>query len=148
MKKLDRSNFLKKTSLSGAAFVTGGLLNDCAATKRRPESGGKYMGGFVAPKLATVRAAFIGVGARGGDHLSFLAKLPGTEVVAICDLYEDNVQKWAKIANGIGAEQRHQQIASYYGDKTIRRKCWMRKSQTWYLSLPTGIIKLQWPLRR
>lgn len=117
MSKLGRRNFLKKTSLSGAAIVTGGLLNSCATIQQRPDSGGQYMGGYAAPKLATVRAAFIGVGARGGDHLTFLAKLPGTEVVAISDLYEDNVEKWAKRAMEIGAEQRHQEIALYHGDE-------------------------------
>ncbi len=54
------------------------------------------MGGFAAPKLETVRAAFIGVGTRGGDHMKFLAELSGTEVVAISDLYEDNVKKMGK----------------------------------------------------
>ena len=54
------------------------------------------MGGYAAEPLPMIRAAFIGVGARGGDHLTFFASLEGTEVVAISDLYEDNVQKWQK----------------------------------------------------
>jgi hypothetical protein len=29
------------------------------------------MGGYAVPKLETVRAAFIGVGARGGYHMRF-----------------------------------------------------------------------------
>ena len=64
-----------------------------------------------------IRAAFIGVGARGGDHLTFFASLEGTEVVAISDLYEDNVQKWQKVANEIGAGERHKAVAIYHGDE-------------------------------
>ena len=117
MKKTDRRNFIKKTALSGAGLATGTLLSDCSTTKPIAESGGKYMGDFAAPKLETVRAAFIGVGARGGDHMKFLASLDGTEVVAISDLFEDNVNKWAKVAAETGGEGRHENIALYHGDE-------------------------------
>ena len=80
-------NFFKK--MSG---LTAGLL---AATSSQlasapvSRSGAKYMGDFAAPKLDTVRVAFIGVGARGTGHAKQVAAIEGSEVVAICDLYED-----------------------------------------------------------
>lgn len=77
----------------------------------------QYMGGYAAEPLPMIRAAFIGVGARGGDHLQFFASLEGTEVVAISDLYEDNVQKWQKVANEIGAGERHKAVAGYHGEE-------------------------------
>ena len=118
MKNLGRRDFLRKTALSGAAIAVSPLLTNCEeTTQQRPASGGQYMGGFAAPKLETVRMAFIGVGARGGYHMEFAALLPGTEVVAISDLYEDNVQKWATKANEIGVGQRHKDVALYYGDE-------------------------------
>ena len=80
---------------------------------------GIYMGGYAAPKIPNLRAAFIGVGARGGDHLKVLASLENTEVVAISDLYEDNVVRWKKIASDIGKGQRHQNIATYFGDENL-----------------------------
>lgn len=40
---------------------------------------------FRAPKLDNVRVGFIGVGARGTQHLSQMMTLEGVEVVAICD---------------------------------------------------------------
>ena len=89
MKKLDRRNFIRKTSLSAAAIVAAPLLTKGMEPELERPSMGKYMGDFAAPKLETVRAAFIGVGARGPGHLKFFAGLPGTEVVAISDLYED-----------------------------------------------------------
>jgi predicted dehydrogenase len=57
------------------------------------------------------------VGARGPGHLRFSASLPGTEIIAISDLYEDLATKWAGRAKEIGAGQRHQNIRTYYGDE-------------------------------
>lgn len=115
MKQNSRRNFLKKSSLSGAALVTGGLLTDCATPNKVPAREGEYMGDYAAPPISNLRAAFIGVGARGGYHLKFLAGLPNTQVVAISDLYEDNVVKWKKVAEGVGKGSRHQEIKTYHG---------------------------------
>ena len=114
MKNLNRRNFLKKTSLSSAGIVAGiGIANAAALQKDRPKEA-LYMGGFAAQKIPRLRAAYIGVGARGGSHLKFLASLDNTEVVAISDLYEDNVKKWEKIANEIGKGERHKNIKLYH----------------------------------
>ncbi len=75
------------------------------------------MGDFAAPKLDTIRAAFIGVGARGGYHLKFLAALPGTEVVAISDLYEDLVREKENWVREVADESQHQNIKLYWGDE-------------------------------
>ena len=117
MKKLDRRAFIKNTSLSAAGVATSSMLSSCTTDEPKAASGGKYMGDFAAPKLETIRAAFIGVGNRGGDHLKFSASLEGTEVVAISDLYEDNVKKWAEVAAKTGSEKQHQNIALYHGDE-------------------------------
>lgn len=117
MTNLNRRNFLKKTSLSGAGLAIGALFTGSTQADPRPEPGSQYMGDFAAPKLPMIRAAFIGVGARGGDHLSFMASLPGTEVVAISDLYLDNVVKWKEKAAEIGGGERHKEIGLYFGDE-------------------------------
>src|SRR5579862_7213831 len=41
--------------------------------------------GLVAPKLDTVRAGFIGVGARSSGHVATMLNLDGVEINAICD---------------------------------------------------------------
>lgn len=85
-----RRTFLQKLSVIGAGVaMVGGVPASEAAP--RP-SGSRYMGGFIAPKLEKVRWGAIGVGARGSGHVKQLAQIEGSEVVAICDLYED----WAK----------------------------------------------------
>jgi predicted dehydrogenase len=115
MKSNSRRNFLKRSSLSGAALVTGGLLAKQPTPNLVPAREGQYMGDYAAPPIPNLRAAFIGVGARGGYHLKFLAGLPNTEVVAISDLYEDNVMKWKEVAETAGQGSRHQDIKTYYG---------------------------------
>jgi len=118
MKNLHRREFLRKTALTGAAVTMAPFLNSCdTETEQRPASGGEYMGGFAAPKIENVRMAFIGVGARGGYHMQFAGLLPNTEVVAISDLYEDNVRKWADKAKEIGEGERHKEVAMYWGDE-------------------------------
>ena len=87
MNKINRRNFIKKTSLSGAAIATASALSSSKYEERDKMS--QYMGDFAAPKLDKVKVAFIGVGARGTGHAKQFASIEGTEVVAICDLYED-----------------------------------------------------------
>ena len=57
--------------------------------------GGAYMGGFKAPKIDRVRIAMIGVGERGLPHTHQLSVIEGTEVVGICDVYQDLADKAA-----------------------------------------------------
>ncbi|MGB5171191.1 MAG: Gfo/Idh/MocA family oxidoreductase [Eudoraea sp.] len=117
MKNLNRRNFIKKTSLSAAAISAAGLLpTSVNAFTQRPIAS-QYMGGFKAAPLENIRIAVIGVGARGPGHLKFAANLDGTEIVAICDLYEDLVLKWSEEAKNIGKGERHQNIRQYYGEE-------------------------------
>ena len=114
MKNLTRRNFLIKTSLTGAAISLAPLAKGSSLI---PESTGAYMGDFAAAKLENVRAAFIGVGARGPGHVKFFSSLPGTEVVAICDVYEDLAERSAKIAREQGGDGQHEDIKLYHGSE-------------------------------
>ncbi len=117
MKNIDRRNFIRKTSLAGAAIAMAPTIANAAIAQPERAFNAKYMGDFAAPKLETVRAAFIGVGARGPGHLRFIAQLPGTEVVAISDLYQDHVERWGAKAKEIGGGKRHKKIKLYHGDE-------------------------------
>jgi len=92
-----------------------------AETPPRP-SGAVYMGGFEAPKLPLVRCALIGVGARGSQHAEQLAAIPGTEIVAISDLYQDWATESADKCLTIGKVERHQSIAVYHGEENRWQK--------------------------
>jgi predicted dehydrogenase len=122
MKNINRRNFLRKTTIAGAAIAISPTLVNCSTKNSVRPMSQTYMGDFAAPKLEKVRAAFIGVGARGPGHMKFFAKLPGTEVVAICDLYEDLAKRWGKEAEKIGAGQRHKDVKLYYGEENNWKK--------------------------
>ena len=115
MASINRRNFIKKSSLSAASFyvATNLKLGNNEFTER-PETA-QYMGDFAAPKLDKVRIAIIGVGARGSGHIKQLATIEGTEIVAICDLYKDLVERSQKACEKIDA-QRHGKIKAYSGD--------------------------------
>ena len=115
MKKLDRRDFLKKTSLASAALGASAFYPEYLYGQSERQRAATYMGDFAAPSIENVRAAFIGVGARGGYHLKFLAALPGTEVVAISDLYEDLVKEKETWVREVSDESRHQNIKLYWG---------------------------------
>jgi predicted dehydrogenase len=121
MSKLDRRDFLKKTTLSAAALATATSLSAEDRSNERPMAS-KYMGDFAADPIENVKIAIIGVGARGPGHLKFSASLPGTEIVAVCDLYEDLAMKWAEEAKAIGKGNRHQKVKTYFGDENLWRE--------------------------
>lgn len=112
-----RREFITGAALAGAGLALGaapGLAR--SATPERPD-GALYRGGFAAPRLPRIRIALIGVGARGSQHARQLAAIPGTEIVAISDLYRD----WAEAAASSceeAAPGRHSKIALYHGNET------------------------------
>ncbi|OIQ41761.1 MAG: alpha-N-acetylgalactosaminidase [Bacteroidetes bacterium MedPE-SWsnd-G1] len=119
----NRRDFLKKTSIAGAGMaMLPNFLQASNFTNTFNFNQQKYMGDFIAPKLETVRCAFIGVGARGSGHSTRTATIEGTEVVAICDLYEDLATKSANKCKEIGKGERHQNIALYHSDKKAWKK--------------------------
>ena len=91
MKKINRRKFIKNSSLTAATAITTNFIGS-SCNENIPPSQGKYMGDFSAPKLNNIRVAFIGVGARGSGHLAYFGGIPNTEVVAISDLYQDNIE--------------------------------------------------------
>ena len=83
--KIDRREFLKTVGAAGATLAVGSLA---ARGEAAPAPQGRSVAGFRAPKLDTVRAAFIGVGARGSGHVAQMLMMEGVEVKAICDTHE------------------------------------------------------------
>jgi predicted dehydrogenase len=113
---MNRRSFLHTSTLSAASI--GALSVSCspiAALSDRP-SDQTYMGDFAAKPLAIVRAAFIGLGYRGKGHLEFFATLEGTEVVALSDLYADNIDKSLEILKE--ANRDPEGVGRYSGSET------------------------------
>lgn len=117
MKNINRRKFIQKTSMASAAVGVSSFLNNPINAQSTRALSSKYMGDYAAPKLDTVRAAFIGVGARGGTHLKFFAGLPNTEVVAISDLYEDLVNEKLGWLSEVVGEENTKTCKLYWGEE-------------------------------
>src|SRR5882672_7132334 len=99
----NRRNFLKTLGVAGVGLAAAQAnVSSAEAAEGSRRTGSKYMGGFAAPKLETVRWGAIGVGARGSGHVSQLAQIPGSEIIAISDLYEDWANRSAKALVKLG----------------------------------------------
>lgn len=117
---VSRRNFLKNSTGLAAGIMAASASLSHAAPSRA--SGAKYRGDFAAPKIDTVRVAIIGVGARGSGHIKQLAAIEGTEVVAICDLYEDYALRAKGFCDEAGQGARHTKIKLYHGEKNHWKK--------------------------
>ncbi|GAB1450615.1 Gfo/Idh/MocA family oxidoreductase [Draconibacterium sp.] len=51
------------------------------------------MCGYAAPKLDKVRIGFVGLGSRGPGAVERMSHIEGVEIAALCDQYEDRVEK-------------------------------------------------------
>lgn len=61
--------------------------------------------GLTTPKLETVRVGFIGLGMRGPGAVQRFTHIPGTEVVALCDIRPESVEKTQKILDKAGIKR-------------------------------------------
>ncbi len=99
----NRRDFIRTLGMVGAGItVASGLSSAEAAQESTRSRSARYMGDFAAPKLEKVRWGAIGVGARGSGHVEQLAQIEGSEVVAICDLYEDLAKSSAAEVKKLG----------------------------------------------
>ena len=76
-------------------------------------AGQKDVLGLTTPKMETVRVGFIGLGMRGPGAVRRFTHIPGVEIVALCDLHTDRVEKTQKILENAGFPE----AASYSGEE-------------------------------
>jgi len=112
MKKLVTALMLALSVLSAAArqpIVTN--------VPTRP-AGQTHMVGFAAPAIDTVRVGFIGLGMRGPSAVDRFCHIPGTKVVALCDIEPDRVARAGKIL----ADNNMPAAAGYSGSEDAWKK--------------------------
>ena len=114
-----RRKFLQSASLGTAALASLGFKDLRLAPPRDAKA--KYMGGFSAAAKEHLRAAFIGLGYRGNDHLRNFASLPGTTVVGLCDLYQDHVEEKLSTLQNLRPELKKEDVKTYWGDEDAWR---------------------------
>ena len=100
MKNNRRREFLKSTGLAGLGIF--GMSNSFGmdleklpleAQKALNRVQSFNMSGFAAPKLETVRVGIVGLGMRGPGAVNRLSKIEGVEIIALCDLLPERVEK-------------------------------------------------------
>ena len=116
MKKINRRKFIKNSSLTAATAITTNFIGS-SYNENIPPSEGKYMGDFSAPKINNIRVAFIGVGARGSGHLTYFGGIPNIEVVAISDLYQDNIENSINRLKNKFSTKNFNKISKYWGEE-------------------------------
>ncbi len=116
----NRRDFLRNTLIS-AGLLSSGLIA-CVPSNQEDKKNKNNtdkrtqrfnMCGFAAPKLDKVRIGFIGLGQRGPGAVKRMTHIDGVEIVALCDMYEDRVEKCQKMLE----EQGLPRAKSYFGTK-------------------------------
>ncbi|MFA6837846.1 MAG: Gfo/Idh/MocA family oxidoreductase [Dysgonamonadaceae bacterium] len=80
--------------------------------------GQKHVLGLTTPKIETVRVGFIGLGMRGPGAVDRFINIPGTEIVALCDIYAERVENSQKILEKAGLPR----AAEYSGSEDAWKK--------------------------
>ena len=107
-----RRNFLKAVAGTGATLAIAGQIPAAEAAAPALVTG-------PAPKpMDRIRAAFIGVGARGSGHVGQMMTLEGVEVVAIADNWEPSLQR---AVAGVKNAGRKDPAAYGRGDEDYKR---------------------------
>lgn len=110
----NRRDFLKGTAWMGAVAALAG----CASSGVKLGGTGT-MSGFTVPALKTVRVGVVGLGMRGPGAIHRLAAIPGVEVVALCDLYQERVDAQQRFL----AESGKPAARSYTGEEGYKAMC-------------------------
>ncbi len=117
----NRRNFLRQ-SFVGAGIMAAGLTGHAALLSDESSEKGKVnapkqrfnMSGYAAPKIEKVRIGFVGLGNRGPGAVERMSWIEGVEIVALCDQYDDRVEKMQKLLEKRGLPR----ARSYSGNKS------------------------------
>lgn len=78
---------------------------------------------LVTPKLETVRVGFVGLGMRGPGAVERFTQIPGTEIVALCDIEKNRVEKGQEILDKAGKKKSCRILWLYRGlQKNVRKR--------------------------
>ena len=92
-------------------------------TPSRPD-GQQHVLGLTAPKLATVRVGFVGLGMRGPGAVERFTHIPGVNIVALCDYEEGRAERCQQYLRNAGLPP----AQVYSGEKGTRNYASVRTS--------------------
>lgn len=102
-------------TLIAAALMAGSVTSFAQISTKVPQrpAGQTDMVNFAAEPIKNVRVGFIGLGMRGPDAVKRFTHIPGTEVIALCDIEPDRVAKTQKYLTDANKPK----AAEYYGSE-------------------------------
>lgn len=102
-------------TLIAVALMAGSVTSFAQIRTDVPQrpAGQTDMVNFAAEPIKNVRVGFIGLGMRGPDAVKRFTHIPGTEVIALCDIEQDRVTKTQKYL----ADANMPKAAEYYGSE-------------------------------
>ena len=128
--KTSRREFFKGTGWMGVAALAAGctsnplkLFGTCGAP----------MQGFSLKPMKRVRVACVGVGGRGTGALHRISMIPGTQVVAIADLYQERIDKQKK---WLAENKKPAPLKTFAGPDSYKRACEMDEVDVIYSVTP------------
>ena len=98
-------------------------------TPERPE-GQRHVLKLRAPKMDTVRVAFVGLGMRGPDAVERFCNIEGTRVVALCDYHQERAEKCQQILD----RHKRPHAAIYSGEEGYKQLCARRDIDLVYIA--------------
>ena len=137
-----RREFLKNGMLAGAACTFARALNAQGLPAKGPE--GAPMLGFACKPLERVRVGVVGLGSRGMGMINRVSKLPGVDVVAVCDIQDAKINN-AKVSL---AKQKRPEPKVYKGPEAYRALCEsddvdvVYNTTPWHLHVPVALAAM------
>ena len=132
---MNRREFLKGTAWMGvAAFAAGCQLN------RFGFGEGGQMQNYVFRKLMgkRIRVGFVGIGQRGTGAVHRVSMIPGVDIVALCDLHQEQVDKnlaWLREHKYAGVDK----IKTYVGPEAYKELCDFGDCDVVYCATPWAL---------
>ena len=114
---MNRREFIKGTAWMGVAAAAAGCLVDKSIYGTSPN--GAPMQGFRVKPLKRIRLGVVGCGKRGDVAMPRLAVLPGVEIVALCDLYQERIDYEQKFLADHGYPKAKYEFAGPEGYKKL-----------------------------
>ena len=122
-----RRDFIKSgvavgTGLSIKNSLIGGLINELPATHQK-----------AGLPLEKVRVGFVGIGAKGSQHFGNLIHMDGVEIVAVCDIVEDQCREAQAQVRRLGKPEPK---AYFKGNLDFKRMCQEEELDLVYTATP------------
>ncbi len=127
----NRRSFIRNIAMgSGALAVT--LPNSTEARTQPVIPATFNMCGYAAPKMKTVRVGVVGLGMRGPGAVDRLSYIEGVEITALCDKYNDRVEKAQQILTKKGLVK----AKAYSGEEGWKALCESKDVDLVYVTTP------------